>query len=109
VNTIVELTNGSKHPDSGVKATLVTLKLIMLKRDSDELDAISHLSRHSQDASHDIPNYAQDILKRFNLLQGDGSVHETVKDVVFCAVMGDYSWELKLRSPYAARHHHDHI
>jgi hypothetical protein len=93
--TIMLLKNGSEETESAVKITMLSLKWFM----EQPFGAITvyelvQLCR----GPHELFGNHGDKLKEAGLLQDDGSVHETIRNIVLSAADGE-GLELQLVNP----------
>ena len=91
----VQLANGTFVPD-----VLVTTTMIVL-RDLVDNDAISfyELAMKCRDASHPFWGSTEETLKKAALIEENGEIHDSIKNIVLSAVKGD-ELEMTLGSPF---------
>jgi hypothetical protein len=93
---IVALKNGTQEPEVLVVTTMMNLDLLM---ESDPL-AVYEMTMLCRDENHRLWGGYASTLARFGLLQPDGKVHSSIKNIVLSAVQGE-DLEMKLGSPLA--------
>jgi hypothetical protein len=97
---ILKLKNGSEEPEPLVVTTMMTLEHLM-----SGFPGVLMASDLAQICRED-PNYSkfgdnEEQLQRLALLQGDGKPHNSVRNIVLSAFVGE-GLELRLVSPVAA-------
>ena len=94
---LVKLKNDAVEPDVLVAAIRVALEEILEKHPI----AFYELVRVCRNPAHAPFGNAGDILKKFDLMEEGGTIHNSIRNVVLSAVAGD-EFHLQLDSPYAA-------
>ncbi len=92
----VQLKNGSREPEVAVRATMVSLRLLMSRHPI----AFYELVEVCRDKTHQPFGNAADILKSLGLMEPDGGIHDTIHNIVLSSVTGE-GLDLGLASPLA--------
>lgn len=91
----VILRNGTEVPAALVGTTTIALGQLF----ADAPIALYELTEFCRDPQHELFGNAGGVLERYGLMQG-GRVHDAVRDIVLCAVVGA-DFDLTLQSPVA--------
>ena len=94
---MVPLKNGSEEPDKLVKATILSLDSLMESLPIVFL-AFVEFCRNPQ---NQISEKTKEIVKKRSLLEDNGAIHSSVKNIVLCSVEGE-GLDMKLSSPIAS-------
>ncbi|OGG60659.1 hypothetical protein A2765_03745 [Candidatus Kaiserbacteria bacterium RIFCSPHIGHO2_01_FULL_56_24] len=94
---MLALNNGSSEPKTAVIATMMSLKGLWDKG-IPGICAVSDLYERCQNPKHSIANDELKALKDLALIQPNGRVHDTTKNVVLSAITGK-SFDIKMGSP----------
>jgi len=97
---IVTLKNGSTETRLAVVATYANLRRIIKAENYNHTKALalSVLVDHCRDPQCPIEPEQRECLQQLGLLQQDGTVHTTIKNIIVCAVVGE-GFELYLQNP----------
>jgi len=93
---IVKLKNGTTEAKPLVNATMLILRDLV---DNDPI-TLYELTMLCRDSSHQLWGSAGTKLKERNLVESDGRVHQSIRNVVLSAVTGD-GLDMCLSSPLA--------
>lgn len=90
----VRLRNGSEEAEPAVVAIMVSLRQLM----NDNPIALFELVEVSKNASHKPFGNTGEVLKRLSLMEPDGRIHDTIRNIVLSAAEGE-GLNLHLVSP----------
>ncbi len=91
---VLVLKNGTKEAEWLVKTTMILLE-DLIKSNS---VAFYELTMKCRDSEHQFFGKTAELLKELALVQGDGTVHDSTRNIVLSAVEGD-GLKMKLVSP----------
>ena len=101
----VKLKNGTTELDGLVAGTMLSLKSLF-DTGLDGLVAVYELNEKCKNPEHKIfSGYQTELLQRKSLLDSDGKVHQSIKNIVLSAVQEENSGfrhKLSLGNPYAS-------
>jgi len=83
-NNTVTLINGAKENLGAVKATLLTLHV--MKNDPMTFYDVAELAR---DPTYKIFQKPRKMMEDFHFINASGIMHETIRNIILCAVKGD--------------------
>lgn len=93
----VRLRNGAEEVKSLVSMILFTLKDMWSKG---EVTTVYELAMLCRDPEHKLFGDTGDVLKKLSLVQPDGRVHDSIRNIVLSAVEGE-GLDMRLQSPIA--------
>jgi predicted NBD/HSP70 family sugar kinase len=101
--TMVKLKNGAEEAEPVVKLVVMSIRTLLESGKMEDTLAFFDLVSKARDPRYKVFSPVQEnILKRLALLQPDGNIHESIRNVVLSAVVGE-SFEMRLVSPVAAK------
>ena len=95
---MLALNNGSSEPKPAVITSMMSIRGLW-NEGIPGICAISDLYERCRNQSHPIANGEKQKLESLALLQPDGHVHDTIKNVVLSAITGESLADMKLGSP----------
>jgi hypothetical protein len=93
---VVELKNGSKEAESLVQATIFTLKSLKERNPI----ALYELVQIARNKDHIVFGNLDEELKRLNLIDHNGTMHSSIRNIILSAFKGD-DFEMVFVSPIA--------
>jgi len=91
----VQLKNNTEETEVLVVITMKRLKELFVEHPK----AFYELTMKCRDNQHKIFGNAAEILKDYQLIEPNGSIHGSTRNIVLSAVEGDKMQEMYLRSP----------
>lgn len=85
----VLLTNGARVPKSVVDVTMISLSHLMTKGGFAGIIQAYDLAMFCRDSSYHMSEANKKALQDLGLLEGNGSPHDIVKDIVLSALQGE--------------------
>jgi hypothetical protein len=94
---IVKLKNGSEEAMVLVTATMLALQSLLLQTDA---IAFCELVMKCRGSAHELFGNTQEVLKKLSLVDQNGEVHDSTRNIVLSAAVGE-GLNLSLQSPIA--------
>ena len=94
---LLKLKNGSEEPDVLVTSTMMSLRGLL----GNNPIAFYELTMKCRDDSHEFFGNTEKDLQGLRLVQTDGKIHKSIRNIVQSAVTGD-GLDLSLESPFKA-------
>jgi enolase len=101
--TVVKLKNGAEEAEPLVKVVMLSLSSLFEADRMDYAFAFYELVMKARDPKHEIfSNVHKNVLKDLALVQSNGRMHDSIRNIVLSAVEGE-GLAMKLVSPFAAQ------
>lgn len=97
---VVKLRNGIEESEALVKVTLMSLHRLADKEDVVAQTMFYDIVMKSRDRAYQIDPLNEKALQDLTLLQADGNPHNSIKNIVVSAVIGD-GLNMKFQNPIA--------
>ena len=93
---LTRLQNGSEEPSISVAVTMMALKNLI----QDDPLSFFELVSKARDRGHEIPPHQTNVLVGLHLMEPEGTLHQTIRNVILSAVTGE-SLGMTLQDPRA--------
>lgn len=93
---IAKLKNGTEEAKHLIQMVMLSLQTLMQENPI----ALYEVVMKARDSKHEFFGNTSEILRKLKLIQSDGSLHDSIRNIVNSAAQGD-GLDLCLVSPYA--------